>query len=174
MTAFHYIPDSYAMEVQDIITEMREDIAFHESKLPTMTDAEAKEKRQRRIGHLQKHIVTLEGVLRRLEITNDIKMNLIAEDIMEKIMAVRKDKMADKFVGIIVYYELQPRYKWREDGLNPVACVSNVKGWPYGENTGMTDLGNGTFAAEHEQAGPGCWVLGGQYIPIDVEKGGDQ
>ena len=126
----------------------------------------------------QDEIINLQAIKRRLELTNDITMNFIAEDIMEKILAVRKDNMADKFVGIIVYYELKPRYQWNDDGTNAVACVSNVKGWPYGEGKegqAMTDLGDGRFVADSDRPMPGCWVLGGQYVPINVEstqKGG--
>lgn len=173
--SFHYVPESTAIELQRAIDHMAEYRDYYIKAAEGQTDAKKKKNYQYRAGEFQRDIVALQGVLRRLEMTNDIKMNFIAEDICNRIMAVRKDKLADKFVGIIVYYELQPRYDWRADGLNPVACVSNVKGWPYGHKEGydwqgsMTDMGDNTFVADHPHAGPGCWVIGGQYIPINVD-----
>lgn len=166
MSNIHYTPDSMAIEISKMIERRREDLDWYNQRISAGdVSGEKLEGYKRKAGYIQSDIITLQAVLRRLEITNDIQMNFIAEDIMERIMAVRKDSMADKFVGIIVYYELKPRYEWREDGCNPVACVSNVKGWPGGDY-GMCDFGNGTFSVESDHPGPGCWVLGGQYVPI--------
>lgn len=159
------------MEAEDIINGFREDISWHEKRLAENPTEEQRKRHELRIGHLQRKIVAMESILRRLEITNDMKMNLIAEDICERIMAVRKDNLADKFVGIIAYYELKPRWEWREDGLNPVACIGNVKDWPID----MCDMGDGTFCVNNpyvkaEGVGHHMWVLGGKYVPISCEK----
>lgn len=166
-----------AVELEKVIRHISEDKEFYEQRIEQGGLEENRQKGyEKKVARFQNDIITLQALKRRLELTNDISMNLIAEDICERILAVRKDNMADKYVGIIVYYELQPRWRWREDGLNPVACVGNVKGWPYGHaegydwQGGMTDLGNGQFVADNPHAGPGCWVLGGKYIPINVEK----
>lgn len=154
---------------------------------PTLEELECQKLIDRRLEWIEKHqdakdttkavmmseVNSLRAILRRLELNNDILMNSIAEDIMERIMAVRKDRLADKFVGILVYYEMMPRWQWREDGLNPVACIGNVKNWPID----MVDMGDGTFVVENpnvrpdlEPVGHHMWVLGGKYIPIYCEK----
>ena len=127
---------------------------------PTLEELECQKLIDRRLEWIEKHqdakdttkavmmseVNSLRAILRRLELNNDILMNSIAEDIMERIMAVRKDRLADKFVGILVYYEMMPRWQWREDGLNPVACIGNVKNWPID----MVDMGDGTFVVSHD------------------------
>lgn len=165
-----------AVELEKVIRHISEDKEFYEQRIEQGGLEENRQKGyEKKVARFQNDIITLQALKRRLELTNDISMNLIAEDICERILAVRKDKLADKYVGIIVYYELQPRWRWREDGLNPVACVGNVKGWPNGHREGydwqggMCDLGDGRFVADHPNAGPGCWVLGGEYVPISVD-----
>lgn len=177
--AFHYTPDTAALYIEEVCKYLTEQKDWYESQIPLQTEENLSKWYKGNAGKMQKFIIALQGILRRLEITNDITMNLIAEDISERIMAVRKDNLADRYVGIIVYYELKPRWQWRDDGLNPVACVGNVKGWPNGHREGydwqggMCDLGDGRFVADHPNAGPGCWVLGGEYVPIpvDLEEG---
>lgn len=155
------------MELAEIMDDFRKDIAWHNEKTDAAKDGDSKRRHQLRAARLQKHLITLQAVMRRLELTNDITMNFIAEDICEKILQVRKDPMADRYVGVIVYYEFKPRWQWREDGMNPVACVSSVPNWPYGDYM-MTDRGDGRFTVDSDRPAPGCWVLGGQYIPLQV------
>jgi len=74
-------------------------------------------------------IVKLERVLRCLEMRSDYFMTAMAEDIVQQIVKVRQHPMAGMFVGMLLYYELKPRYEWRDDGLNPMACTGNIDGW---------------------------------------------
>ena len=165
------------LELDKVIRHIEEDKVFYEKRIEQGgLDDSHENGYKKRIARFQSDIITLQALKRRLELTNDITMSFIGQDIEERILAVRKSSMADKFVGIICYYELQPRWKWADDGTNVVACISNVKGWPNGYpdskgefQGGMSDCGNGHFTADHPHAGPGCWVLGGMFLPIPIE-----
>jgi hypothetical protein len=181
--SFHYTPDTAALELDKVMQHIEEDKAFYEQRIQQGGLEENRQKGyEKKVARFQSDIITLQAIKRRLELTNDIQMCFIAEDIEKRILAVRKSKLADKFVGIIVYYELVPRWRWNDDGSNIVACVGNVKGWPYGHKEGneirggMTDIGDGRFVVDHPHAGPGCWVLGGEYlpIPVDIEEGKEE
>jgi len=122
--------------------------------------------------YMQHEVLVLERALRELELRGDMWMNAIAEDITAKILAVRKHPCASMFAGIMVYYELIPRYQWRDDGKNLVACVSNRKGWPDSGDGEMLDLGGGKFIARCK--GDAVFTLGGEFVTLTVDAEGDE
>lgn len=167
-----YNAEATAIEIREMIDRRREDQEWYRQRMEGDGEGITEEKRrglERRVAMIQKDIVTLQAVLRRLELTNDIEMNFIAEDVMERILAVRKQRNADRYVGLLVYYELKPRWQWDEEGRNMVACVGNVKDWPFGEYN-MTDMGDGTFKVTSDHPGPFCWVLDGRFVPVSIEN----
>lgn len=148
-----YTPTIVEEELERLINNKREYIAKQD---PSSKSAQ----------YMQGEVLLLERVQRELSIRSDYFMSIMAEDIAEQLVAIRKDPLADKFVGILLYYETVPRWKWDDKGRNLVACAGNVDGW--GAN--MTLLGDGTFSVDSSHPGPFSWFLEGKFIPIDVKN----
>ncbi|MBQ3788983.1 MAG: hypothetical protein IJM81_00350 [Prevotella sp.] len=112
-------------------------------------------------------ILKLERVLRCLEMRSDYFMSIMAEELTGQILKVRKHPMAADFVGMLLYYELKPRYEWRDDGLNPIACTGNVRNWP----TSIIGLDGKRFVADDPNyKGWEMFTLKGEFVPIPVDQ----
>ena len=181
MSNLHYVADSVSLELAGIIHRLQEDQQWYEKRIAEATETGAGENRvaawKRRVSFLQNDLVTLQAVQRRLELTNDITMSCIAEDLAGQILEVRKDPCADQFVGRLAYYETIPQWKWREDGRNMIACIGNKKGWPYGAGYTLGVDGNGFVVwptdkelYEHYKLGARPPILGGRIIEIPCNK----
>ena len=158
-TTMHYTPTMVEEELQAMVESKRQYIARQEAGSPGAR-------------HMQREVLLLERTLRELQIRSDMYMSEMAKDIAAKVLQVRKHPMADRFVGILVYYETMPKHLWRSDGLNPVACVSNRRGWPqYGEGE-MIEQAGSTFMTRNPS--DCCHFLGGSFVPVTVEEEGRQ
>lgn len=154
MNGIHYTPTLVEEELRALIDNKREYI------IRQGADSTAAK-------FMQREVILLERVLRELQLRSDMFMSAMATAIAEKILLVRKHPHADRFVGILVYYETVPRCSWNDDNLNMVACVSNVAGWPFGEGS-MVDLENGTLLARDPATA--SYTLGGRFVTIPIDN----
>ena len=149
----NYQPTLEEEELSRIIEQERR---YCDTLDPKSTQAKAK----------RSMIVKLERVLRCLEMRSDYFMSAMAEDITGQILKVRKHPCAGDFVGMLLYYELKPRYEWRDDGKNMIACVGNRRNWP-GD---IIDLGDGSFLADDPSSRSWqLFTLSGKFVQVPID-----
>lgn len=122
MSSIHYIP---TMEEDRLEQLIKRKVEYLEKLDPTSKQAKM----------LKSEVVLLERVREMLSWRCDITHSEIERALARDIMQVRKHPWADKFVGVMAYYQFKEPWEWNErgEGENYIATIGGrtPRGYPW-------------------------------------------